>query len=394
MFLFDKQRTGRLSTSILPLRKPSKVWTIKLPSIERTAPESTAIEDEYGNLYFGAHNGTIYCAHPCRGVQWSWNSTKKIYSSPLWINEFNFAINTGSGLVVALSRTGELVWSCDMCARYHRIASKNRRALIQLAHAPFVFDRKMKSFHYLASWSSPNIFNHTVYSVGFHGGLYAVDSISGAVKWTLPLGFPQYYKAGVAISDNGSVFVAANRHAYCLNEKGILVWKAKGGSLLYDVWSNPSLDERNKQVYMIWSRGESASIINAFDTTTGKVKWSTRIRAGVRGSATIGRGDYLYVPALDGKIIALDKLNGCIVHSKQIAIKTRGLWTSASILKDDFLLVTPKVSEMEGKLVCLDYKLEYVWSIPLGKKALSVPTINKRDEIVVGTWDSSIHGFK
>lgn len=391
MFLFDKQRTGRCSKEIDVKKKPRLRWRINLPTIKNTAPESTPIEDDAGNLYFGAHNGMIYSAHPRKGVKWSWYTGPKVYSSPLWIDKNSFSICTGSGLVLAFSRSGKLLWSYDMTYT-QKTQNKRIRLALHIIHLPLTYDWKIRKIQNLKCWASPNFFNKTLYTVAYGKGLHAINCENGSLKWSFDLGFPFYHRAGVAISNSGCIYIASNRAVFCLSEEGKIIWKSFGKGLFYEVWSNPSLDEDNKQVYVTWSKGENFAVVKSLDVLNGKVIWIQKIPSGVRGSISIGLGPYLYLPALNGNLYALDKLSGEIVCCSKIGANSRGLWTSPALLHNDFILITTKQTSKNGTLTCLEGSLKKVWSIQT-PKALSVPIINRDGEIVFGAWDSCLYGY-
>lgn len=395
MFLFDKQKTGRLHLNSSCFENfPSIVWEIELPSRKKYAAESTPIEDEEGNLYFGTHGGVVYSISPIAGVLWSYYTGKrKVYSSATWVDRTKFVIASGDGELFCFNKNGNVLWVYDICGSY-REKSLYRRYLQILTQLPFLYDFSMKKLQLTKCWSSPNICGNYVFITGFGDGLHAVNSCNGKLEWKLNLGWPNYHRAGVALTSTDLILaVSQHQRVTCATENGDVLWSKNIGPIGFESWSNPSIDEDLNQVYVVWSFSNLRAIIRAIDITSGYTKWTCSIPAGIRGTPTIGRENYIYLPTLNGSIYKINRHTGDIASARQVASRNLGLWTSAAVLLDDSLLLTTKTSASNGTLMHLNKDLNPFWEIEIGK-ALSVPLVNRKNEIVVGSWHGKLYGLK
>ena len=95
MFLYNKERNGRIPNEVAYSKAPELVWKIQFKQYPIRCAESTPVSDADHNIYFGSHDGSFYCLNPDGEIKWQFVTESKIYSSPLIFNNhvyFNFEI--------------------------------------------------------------------------------------------------------------------------------------------------------------------------------------------------------------------------------------------------------------------------------------------------------------
>lgn len=389
MFLSDQQRTSR-SRRAFEVNEPRIKWVIDIPSVIPYGPESTPIEDDDGRYYFGCHDGNVYCANPENGIVWSIFATKKVYSSPAWVDSNRFVVAAGNGYLLCINKGGKLLWKYQISKRNKD--SRIMNALWLYSQIPLTFDFSMKKFQLLKCWSSPLVIDGLVFISGFGEGLHAVDVDTGKCVWVHKMGWPAFHRSGVAMSKEGNIFVASQYgRSWMLTKSGEVIWVNTDAPLFHESWSNPSIDENHGLVFFVWSLANVTSLILAIDFF-GNVRWKTRIPSGVRGAVAIGYENSLYLGSLSGCLYAINKATGKIINYKKIANSNRGLWTTPLVLPCGNLLITTKDSISSGAIKKFDSSLNEIWSIRIGK-ALMVPYINSSNEAVVGSWDGRVYGI-
>jgi len=185
------------------------------PARDRTPATSastspTASNDEK-TIYVAGTSGIFYAVDSCAGtLEWSYTGDYAVYSAAVVASDGTVYFSTDSGNVYALDSHGNLKWK-NAVTRY----ASNAYLQLAIGHDNTLF--VPRSFLYALNpdgsvkWhfaqivgSSPVIDGEgIVYFVvtGFqHTDLYAVDSVSGATKWTVSLGF---YVNNLIVGQNG-----------------------------------------------------------------------------------------------------------------------------------------------------------------------------------------------
>lgn len=399
--LFDHYRSGRLPYSKGNLAQPHLVWACQLPSYPPHGPESTAVFDKQGNLYFGCHDGCFYSINPDGNVRWSFTTQAKIYSSPTIVNHSLIYFASGDGNLYCLNTQGKKMWHrsishsegldqgfSSLLTGFHRGAFKIflmiHKILIKYKKAEFYY-KKEQNLQEMRCWASPNVdSNGTIYINGPGIGLQAIEAQTGDLFWQLPLSVPQYHLAGVAISKTNDIFCPSQqRYLYCVDKKGKEKWRFDS-SINGNIWGSPSVDPENDQIYFSVSANKVKSSVFAVDHT-GKCKWASSVEDEIRGSVAVSYEDYVVVCGLNGYLFFIEKTTGKVTMKKQISFAERGLWTTPSIDKSGHIFVTATDSRYCGRLVCLDKAGNQIWSYKTGK-VLSTPILDENKRMYIGSW--------
>lgn len=393
MFLFDRERTGRIPNSHTFEQLPQEEWRIHFKQDPVRCAESTPVFDQHGNLYFGSHNGSIYALSPEGKILWQFVTETKVYSSPMLIDD-KLYIGCNMSTLLCLNLQGELVWQYDGYKAYAS-QSKFKRLLLN-AFTYLNYDYEFKKFMKINTWTSPNLVNNQYVAFVFYGiGLVLLDKETGKVKWKKDLGGSSFHLAGVAVTEvNGKDYIAVcgqNSGLHWFDVDGNLQWKTKafGGS---NAWANPSIDAAEKCIYHSESYFNKKSILFKTDFN-GKTIWKKEFPFGCRASVGISNSDFIVFLGLNGTVYFLSKTTGSQLASREIASKDRGLWTSPSIMANHSVLINTKKTVQKGSLICLSPQAEINWEINYAK-ALSVPTIDEQGNLYTATWAGDFYKFK
>jgi len=140
-------------------------------------------------------------------------------------------------------------------------------------------------------WSAPAVEGDTLYIGAFDNKVYAIDAATGTKKWEFET---EGAISSTPIVDEGMIFIGSyDRHIYALDTNGKMVWKF------------PVTDEgEDEPQNWFWAKPLIADNI-------------------------------LYAPCLDGKIYALDALNGNLVNTFDVG----GAISSSPVLVDNTMVV-------------------------------------------------------
>lgn len=382
MFLFNKYRTSKqsgLTGDTIDVR-----WKTNLLSHPPKGAESTAVIDNVGNIYFGCHNGLFYSLD-CNGkIRWSFSTSTKIYSSPvLFHNRVYFA--GGDGYVYALDvSTGAAQWIFDLGKGY-----RNRKQ--KLMNLPWTYSLPRRKNMDTYCWSSLLLLDNMLFITGFGKGAYCLDT-EGNEIWSIDLGFPRFQLSGMVADDENRVYFASRSgYFYCIDIKGNIIWRISIGN--YNVWGNPSFNEKQKDIYLPISQGENTGSILSI-SKNGDINWKLNLQSAIYGSVAINeRNNILYCGDFKGFLYEINAESGIITQRKQLSSATRALWTTPTIDNDGNIYITTKRSNTEGDIIKMNSKFDEIWKFPLGK-ALSVPVILSNGDIIAGSWDGYYYCFR
>jgi len=393
MFLFDKERTGRIKSSHVYENLPEEIWKISFKQLPIRCAESSPVIDENGNIYFGSHNGSIYCLDANGVVKWQFVTEYKVYSSPLLVGD-KIYIGCNLSTLICLNLEGELLWQYDGYVAFAK-QSKVKRLFVNLFNY-VSYDYEFKKFMKINTWVSPNLVNEQNIAFVFYGlGLVLLDKDSGQVVWQKSLGSPGFHLAGVAVAshEHNDLIAVCGQHSglHLFQEDGKLLWK-KTAFFKSNAWANPSIDMVEMCIYHSESYHNKKSILYKTDLS-GQTIWKREFPFGCRASVAISRKNYIVYLGLNGTVYLLDKNTGKELYSIAIASKDRGLWTSPALMANDHVLINTKKTVKKGSLVCLSEKAELVWEIEYAK-ALSVPVIDSNGFLYSATWAGDFYKFK
>ena len=384
MFLFDRARTGRLPFCKGSRIEPELVWRFELPSFPPTGPESSPVFDKDMNSYFGAHDGCFYSLTRTGILRWMFKTRDKIYSSPA-LFDGKVVVCSGDGHCFCFGLDGTLIWTYD-AAGYFKSSGRNLTKRISLTYTKSVAKDQVRGKPWTTKcWSSPCISEHGIAYITCYGtGLHALDIENGKPLWTYDLGSPRNHLSGVALNEQGDIFVASQRrYLHSVSAEGKRRWRIKVASG-YDAWGNPSIDCEEGTVYFSISRQEADGYVMAVDYN-GTIKWKSRITGGVRGSVAVSSSNFVLVGGLNGRLYFLDKHRGDIIRAPKYSDAERGLWTTPSIDPGNDIFLTVKATRTSGELYCIDENGQTIWKYNTGK-TLSTPVIDKEAKVYFGSW--------
>jgi outer membrane protein assembly factor BamB len=106
--------------------------------------------------------------------------------------------------------------------------------------------------------TNPVVVNNTIYAGNRDGYFYALDAITGGLKWRYKTDGPILFSAAYK---NGVIYFASNDDsAYAINAtNGLLIWKSKKfpGSGFHSYWPVIYTDKTSGKDYVIFSSGEN-----------------------------------------------------------------------------------------------------------------------------------------
>ncbi|SDJ86058.1 outer membrane protein assembly factor BamB family protein [Natronincola ferrireducens] len=393
-FLFDRFNTARSPFSIDTSKQPQILWESNLRSLSKAGPESAPVFDRYGNMYFGSHDGCFYSYDKNGNHRWMYSVGAQIYSSPI-INDERVIVASGNGYLLCFSLNGELLWTYD-------IAEENRRFKVRIKNdfrnylstvMKFGLSRYQFKLWNRMSWASPKIIDDAVYITGCGKGVHAVDKITGKRLWVREMEKPNHHLAGVVTGIYGDIIaVAQKRWIYSLTTANKVRWKKRLKNN-WDNWSTPSVDPKTGDIFIASSNGETKSILYCY-SKDGEVKWSTDLEGAIRGSAAISYDTYVVLVTLSGHLYFVDKNQGNVIKDELISQSTRALWTTPTIDKTGNVLFTIKESSKEGSIICFNKNGDLVWKLEGVGKTLSVPIIDEKGRIFIGSWRGSMMCIK
>jgi len=392
IYLFDKERTGRLPFSMGNSLEPKILWSVDLPQYPISGPESTAVLDNNGNLYFGCHNGCIYSLTNNGDIRWQFVTKGKVYSSPLFYNERLYFCCNGFD-VICLSLTGKLIWSFRALEVLKGLPKWKKVINHFLSYLVYDYHSKSIKLDKVTAWCSPNVIEGKAILVNLYGvGVIALDPITGQLIWQRSLGIPWNHLAGVAIFCEGDrdrvIAVSQSNKIFSIDGfTGEVIWK-KPLRFLANSWSNPSIDLSDRGVYCSTSIKNNKGWVFKFDYN-GNLLWKLKISGGIRGAITISTSNFVLVPSLNGCLYFVSKGDGTILRALCIGDKIRGLWTSAILDVNNDILINVKTDVKNGALLKLNSVTgEIVWKLKTGK-ALCSPVVDRDGNIYIGTWSNS-----
>jgi outer membrane protein assembly factor BamB len=181
-------------------------------------------------------------------------------------------VSTAGGLYTFRARDGELLWVHPTelpLGHSPTIATINGRSIAFVGG----YDRKIHAldansgqeisgytpYEAAAGFeTNPLVVNNTIYAGNRDSYFYALDAVTGSLKWRYKTDGPILYSAA---TKNGVVYFASNdAHAYALNaNNGSLIWKSQKlpGAGFHSYWPVIYTQKATGKDYVIFSSGEN-----------------------------------------------------------------------------------------------------------------------------------------
>lgn len=232
-----------------------------------------------------------------------------------------------------------------------------------------------------------------IFFTGKRGDLFAVDAISGEIRWQQHLG--DYVLGSSPAVVDGSVYVSGGFGLYSFEaETGKERWKLP---IQYSAQSSPTIS--GNMVYLASQDGK----VYGVDARTGEQQWAMGdIKGLVFGSPAVA-GPYLFVGTDSGEVLALSAetgnriwkttIGGTIFASPAVSGTTLIITSRAATTTDSFTNAgkTPVAGAGGGSIIALntaDGKVKWTYGVAGASSAAITGNL-----VIVGGDDGGVHAL-
>jgi eukaryotic-like serine/threonine-protein kinase len=323
---------------------------------------SPAIEGD--KLFFGSSDHSLYALDLATGAQkWKFKSEGRITSSPAVSAGVVYFGSYDGNFYAVDAATGQLKWKFQTGGE-RRFAAKHLHGAEPASETmPDPFDMYL---------SSPAVWNGAVYFGSGDTNVYALDAVSGNLKWKFKTG--DVVHASPAIS-GGKLFVGSwDSYFYALDAaSGNEIWRFKTGEdaeIHNQVGIQSSAAVADGVVYF----GCRDSKFYAVDVATGKERWSFHNKGSwVISSPAVRDGKVYFATADTGLLHAFDAKAGTPLFS--LEFKHWVMFSSPAIAGDMLY-----IGSHQGKLNAIDLKTQKVaWTFETENSKKNGPTFTMPD---------------
>lgn len=216
-----------------------------------------------GIVYVGSNDGNLYAIDQQTGSKkWSFSTEARITSSPAVANGLVYLGSYDGNFFAVDAGTGKLRWKFPITGERRYTATHLHGSLPAGESMPDPFDVYL---------SSPAVWSGAVYFGSGDGNVYALDALTGALKWKFHTG--DVVHASPAIAD-GKLYIGSwDSYFYALDvATGKQLWRFKTGEdpdIHNQVGIQSSATAADGLVYF----GCRDSKFYALDAATGKQRW-------------------------------------------------------------------------------------------------------------------------
>ena len=225
MYMLNPQHTG-LSPYYGPAARPNLVqtWPVGFNSGNLFVLPSVAI-DASGVIYIGSNNGRMYAFQSNGSLRWNVllqadtsvtiSSPNSMYTTPLISPDGTIYIGSNEGIFYAINPNGSIKWQVNFNAQLQSSPIMDVTTMTIYIAAGFkVYALGDTGYSFYYKWLTPasandNVIsspalgkNSTLYFASVDGKVYAVNSFTGASKWTRNTGLPIYGSPTIDASNN------------------------------------------------------------------------------------------------------------------------------------------------------------------------------------------------
>jgi len=228
------------------------------------------------------------------------------------------------------------------------------------------------------SYSGPVVVDGTVYVGNYCNTLYALDELTGQIKWSAVTGGKVDATPAVVC---GTVYVGAgDGTVYAFDKKtGRRLWSYATGSVIY---SSPAV--WNGIVFI----GSTNSTLYALDASTGALVWSVLLGGAVNSTPVVA-DRVLYVGSADGSLYALDAVAGAILWTGPTGgeVSSPAVWDGKVFVGSSAGLLHAFASGGCGSATCSP-----IWVGDPGTGTASSPAI-AYGRVYIGGSDGKLYAF-
>ena len=358
MFRGDAQHSGLYDTAAALNSGPIK-WKFHTDGAIISSP---AIVN--GVVYAGSTDHNLYAVELESGtLKWKFKTGGRVNSSP-GVSGGLVYFESYDGIFYAVDAvSGVLRWKFQIAGE-RRFAGKHLHGALPAGETmPDPFD------FYL---SSPTVWQNSVYFGSGDGNVYALDAVSGQLKWKFQTG--DVVHASPAISD-GTLFIGSwDSYFYALDAAtGREKWRLKTGEdpdIHNQVGIQSSAVVAGGVVYF----GCRDSNLYALDTRTGQKKWAFNNKGSwVIASPVVQNGKVYFATSDSGKFYGLDASSGKEIFS--LDFRHWPMFSSPAIAGQMLYL-----GSNEGKLIAIDLAAQKLaWTFQTDSSRQNGPTYTKPD---------------
>ena len=321
-------------------------------------------------IFIGSADKNLYAVDRTAGtMKWKFATESAVSASPA-VQEGTVFFGSYDGRFYAVDAvTGHLKWKFDTAGE-RRYAGTHLHGLQPASESmPDPWDVFL---------SSPVVWNGTVYFGSGDGGVYALDSATGDLRWKFQTG--DVVHSSPAVSD-GVLFVGSwDRNLYALDARtGVEKWRFQTGDdpVIHNhigIQSSPAV--AGGLVYFGCRDGH----VYAVDVRSGKQKWAFSTEGSwVNNSPAVADGRVYFGTSIPSLLHVLDSESGAEIFS---LATTAPDFSSIAIARGRLYLGT-----FDGRLTAVDLKTRKpVWSFQTQASRMQLPALTKAD----GTLDFSV----
>lgn len=261
-----------------------------------------------GVVYFGSNDGNLYAVDEKTGAKkWAFTAHGRIPSSPAVANGMVYFGSYDGFFYAVDAATGELAWRFRNAGE-RRFSAQHLHGLLPLGESmPDPFDVYL---------SSPVVWKGGVYFGSGDGNIYALDALTGSLKWKFHTG--DVVHASPAIAD-GILYVGSwDSFFYALDAAtGKELWRFKteeDPEIHNQIGIQSSAVIAGGVVYF----GCRDSNVYALEASNGKLKWSFSNKGSwVITSPVVLEGEIYFATSDSALFHILDAESGKPIHSQQ-----------------------------------------------------------------------------
>lgn len=269
-----------------------------------------------GLIYIGSNDGNVYALNASGVMVWTFAAGSPVESSPAIGPDGTVYIGADNGLIYALNgATGIANWSFKTGGQIHCSPAVGADGTVYVGSE----DGNVYGINGASgtdNWvfetgapieSSPAVgLNGTVYIGSDNGNVYALNGSTGALVW-LQAVYAQFVNSSPAVGSDGTVYVGANStvgYFYALDGvTGAVKWNFASGKYID---SSPAV-AADGTIYVGGSTSGGDGVLYALNGLTGVQEWAfgTGDPAGIFSSPAIGADGAVYFGSNDGQLYAL-----------------------------------------------------------------------------------------
>lgn len=272
-----------------------------------------------GAAYVGSTNGGLYAVDTKTGViKWRFGTEARVNSSPAVADGLVFFSSYDGNIYAVESATGKERWRFTTGGERRFAGTHLHGAIPKGELMPDPYDMFL---------SSPAVVDGVVYLGSGDGSVYAIDAVSGTLRWRFKTGDVVHASPAVA---NGVVYIGSwDSWFYALDaHSGTVMWRFKTGEDP-DIHNQQGISSSAAVVDGMVYFGARDGHLYAVDAVNGTRKWSFFTGgAWVTSSPAVYQGTVYFGTGSNFELRALNAATGKEVFMFQF---DRGIFSSAAI---------------------------------------------------------------